>query len=616
MSKYPEIQKYLKNIERELGDVDQTLKDSIIQEIREHLDEKIEDFKRSANVKKLSLKKIKKVLEEFGEPEEIALEYRRQFSEEQIPNHSKKSSKRSLILSVLTICTVILLITAGLVFFGVFNEENGNDIDDNTIHPGKGLKSIQVGDDLEKVIDIYGNPEEREETINTIWVVYHKKNGIDFLLNKQTSKILEIRFNPGFDGALENSISFESSLEEVLNKSGGALKTVQTSYGFPQPLTPDVDRVLFEQLAAGGKVMAYEFIDAREGILFWFDSDKNVTQIVVFEPFEPYEPYEPLMDAPWLQALAWKPNGTYCLVAGSGMPLIKFDGVGNELIDSPEFVNFYDIAWHPEGEYALICGTNGSIYKYNGTNLIDLSLEISDTFTAIKFAPNGQYAITVGLNCAVGLITDNQSHYSYIPDNVVVDIDLQDLAWNDNGSQALLVGFEHWNFSKGMMLTFTPGKDNILNASYSILETPPELSTCFSIRWVEEWQSFIVTANLGQVYQIGYNWSIDRIPNPFFGLDPIIDSMWLPDEKKILLVGGIASWDSEINEYDLERSTRVVLSSDRHNLSMIDQSSGPPFLTCGWDPRDNSAILIGAFGIAFRYKQGKLTKIYIDIDKN
>ncbi|WP_455392557.1 HAAS signaling domain-containing protein [[Eubacterium] cellulosolvens] len=448
MSEQDIIQAYLKNIDAELVDVDSGLRNSILQEIEEHLTEKIEDVKISKKVTKLSSKKIKEILKEFGEPKEIAIEYRRQLDEAQeFGKRAKKSVTRSFILPFIGFIAIFILIVA---------------------------------------------------------VIY-------------------------YSGYLDN------------NDNSGS------------------------------------------------------------EP-----------EGPWLQAIAWKPNDDYCLVVGEGMPVVKYDGDNYTVIDSPYHSKYYDVAWHPSGDYALICGSEGMLLKFDGSYLTDLSLDINEKFSAIKFSPDGTYAIAVGTNSVIGIVTTNQSEYFYIPDNIVDSVDLDDLAWTGEGDQVLLVGYYSSTFTKGIMIKFTPGSDDVWNRTYSILPTPVHLSTCFSARWVEQWGCFLVTGNMGQLFMINEDWTIVEIQNTFSDIEPILDSVWHPIEKRVILVGGLIRWNEPEGIYELDKSTYHVLTTDGKNITLVDHGQGPHFLSCEWNPKDKTVIMIGAFSLAYEYKDGEISKLSVD----
>jgi hypothetical protein len=275
MSEFAEIKSYIKKIQNELGEIDDNLKKSIIQDIEEHLNEKIEQS-RKANNGKISQDNISKILSDFGEPREIANEYRQQLSEEIQPSpYKKKIPLKKMIFTL-----VVIMIVVSLIF--IYFRLPAEDEDNNTIYEGKGLDSIQIDDNLDEIINQYGEPEDRIDSESYIWISYKGTEGLDFLLSKPNEKIVEIRFNQRFTGSLSNGISIGSHLDEVLNKSGGAKKTVQTNYSETMGVTLGTDRVLYEQVI-DGNITAYKYIDAERGILYWFNLNKELTQIVVFK---------------------------------------------------------------------------------------------------------------------------------------------------------------------------------------------------------------------------------------------------------------------------------------------------------------------------------------------
>lgn len=278
-----EVEKYLKTIEKELYEIDPKLRKSIIQEISEHLEDKIEDVKRKSKVTKLSPGKIKAILKDFGDPEEIASDYKHQLSDAQEFVSTKKTKVAKTIALGISIFIIILLILLPIYYLYFYPEESIG-LEDKTILPGEGLKAIKIGDDLDRIEEVLGEPEQKVETDITTWVGYKNEYGLDFLLDKSTKTIIEIRFNQGFDGALENGIAIDTSLDDVLNAMGGAKQTVQANITETHGLIFGTDRVLYEQII-NNNVTAYKFIDAENGILFWFNVDKMVTQIVVFRPF-------------------------------------------------------------------------------------------------------------------------------------------------------------------------------------------------------------------------------------------------------------------------------------------------------------------------------------------
>ena len=449
MSNQSEIRIYLEKIGEQLTDMDRDTKNSILEEIEEHLNEKLEHIERKEDVSEISAEDMKIIIEDFGEPDEIASEYRRQLSGDEIRRKPGRSSRSKVVVTLLVLGVVVSLILAGFIY--------------------------SVKDDEDK-------------------------------------------------------------------------------------------------------------------------------------------PNEVGLSGPWGQAVEWKPGGDHCLAVGEGIPIVKYDNLNVTIISTPVNKGLFDVAWHPDGDYAIICGSEGAMYRYDGETLTDLSFPMDDTIHAVKFTPDGDYAILVGRNGFIGYVDSVNWHYCYVPNSVVWDIDFYDLAWDKNGTTAIMVGNDPGNFMKGMIISFTPGKTDALNATYSVVSTPHELSTCFSATWVENWHKFMVTGNKGQVYLIDEDMNFTSIPNPFYESGPILHALWLPDEEKVLLVGGLAGWNSELLKYELEFSTRVVMTTDGNTLSLIHEGKGPHFLSAGWDPTSESAILIGSFGTAYRYQNGAIVEIVIDYD--
>ena len=159
----------------------------------------------------------------------------------------------------------------------------------NTILPGVGLEIIQVDDPIGKIQQVFGEPDERTESQKEgIWISYRPSLGIDFWAPMRTKRIQEIRFNKGFEGRMPDGIHIGSTLQEVLAASGGALKTVTVSRSELDAHKAGEDRVLY-RVRAGGLLgflglSGYEFVDAKRGMLYWFDKGGKAIQIVTYAP--------------------------------------------------------------------------------------------------------------------------------------------------------------------------------------------------------------------------------------------------------------------------------------------------------------------------------------------
>jgi hypothetical protein len=277
------IKNYMNSIDTELGDINADLKRSVMQEIEEHLNDKIEDARKSVSGAELTEAQVKKLLEEFGEPVEIAREYKKQMRDDMDDTFSgRPRGMKRIIVPVLALIIAAALIWVAVSFFIDSGDDNPGP-EDNTIIEGKGLEAIQIGDRLDKITKLYGEPDYRNDDEDLIWLDYRDSNGIDFLVLNQTQKIIEIRFNPGYDGATSSGISIGSPLDDALNASGGALNTYQANQTETHSVSLGSDRVLYEQYIEGN-LTVYKFIDSKRGILYWASVDREITQIVVFRP--------------------------------------------------------------------------------------------------------------------------------------------------------------------------------------------------------------------------------------------------------------------------------------------------------------------------------------------
>ena len=147
-----------------------------------------------------------------------------------------------------------------------------------TIVPGRGLETVGVGDTGEDILRVLHEPEEGSRGN---WLAYRAQHGLDFFL--KDGRVGEMRFNLGFMGKTTHGIGIGARLDDALEASGGARKTVSADSKTTQGVREGSDRVLYEQQ----EPKAYKFIDGGHGILYWADSHKRITQIVTFKPYGP-----------------------------------------------------------------------------------------------------------------------------------------------------------------------------------------------------------------------------------------------------------------------------------------------------------------------------------------
>ncbi len=161
------------------------------------------------------------------------------------------------------------------------------------IIPGEGIDVIRVGDSSGKIEAAFGQPPKTEDTGNVRWLNYRDRFNIDFLLDKGSDRVIEIRFDTGFKGGLPDGTRLGDPLDDVVARHGGPQKTVDADREQTDTCAFGDDRVLYRRhprallIGLAETVNAYKFIDGPRGILYWFDKDKKMTQLVVFKTGSP-----------------------------------------------------------------------------------------------------------------------------------------------------------------------------------------------------------------------------------------------------------------------------------------------------------------------------------------
>ena len=120
---------------------------------------------------------------------------------------------------------------------------------------GVGWRAIRVGAKREDIISALGKPDADSSSDWLKWAKQH----IDCTFYSGEVSVCEVRFNPGFEGALANGITIGSPANTMLNL-----------YGEPE-----------HTLDRGNGAKLYEY--SKKGVLFWTKQGK-IIQITVLKP--------------------------------------------------------------------------------------------------------------------------------------------------------------------------------------------------------------------------------------------------------------------------------------------------------------------------------------------
>lgn len=183
---------------------------------------------------------------------------------------------------------LLLVLLTGILFFPSCSRNASPDAFPETsgwvVTEGLGLDGLELLASREDVETRFGPAPEANTTDKHFFLNYRKTIGVDFLIDKFTNEVLEIRLNAGFGGALENGIRIGDSMDKVLLLYGGPKKTVTASHKEAMRCLLGEDRVLYESSWLGLFYRTHKFVDINKGIIFIFNSDKRLFQFVVIRP--------------------------------------------------------------------------------------------------------------------------------------------------------------------------------------------------------------------------------------------------------------------------------------------------------------------------------------------
>lgn len=195
----------------------------------------------------------------------------------------KDSSKNRSILTL--VGTILILIVLALVSIWINSndeKDHEDEIETEIIYPGRGLLSIGIGNSYGEVIRHFGVPEDEMKGDDYLWISYRGSDGIDFLISNETDRIIEMRFNDGFDGSLENGVSVGMPMDDVILPYGDDVPLIDITEDNRSYLTDNRSIVLYRIPWEEDDVFSYIFFDREEGFLVWADNERMITQIVVY----------------------------------------------------------------------------------------------------------------------------------------------------------------------------------------------------------------------------------------------------------------------------------------------------------------------------------------------
>ena len=103
-----------------------------------------------------------------------------------------------------------------------------------------------------------------------------------------------------------------------------------------------------------------------------------------------------------LSSIAWRPDGSYALIAGEGGTLIKFSNLkyGMIFIDTGTDENLTSVSWKPDGAFALITGCNGMVIRFDHDSQLCLRIPTNTNLKLkdVQWDTSGEHAEITGEN--------------------------------------------------------------------------------------------------------------------------------------------------------------------------------------------------------------------------
>jgi len=144
--------------------------------------------------------------------------------------------------------------------------------DEILVTEGLGFGEVTVGATPKQIERALGAPEEQREKDGKPWLVYRGKAGLDVVC--QGGAATDICFYRGSPFRLKGGPGFGTPLDMVLDTYGKPLRLARSARN--EGLTES--RVLYRIPGA------WQITYAEQGILFWFNDQRDVQQFVIFEP--------------------------------------------------------------------------------------------------------------------------------------------------------------------------------------------------------------------------------------------------------------------------------------------------------------------------------------------
>src|ERR1700694_4931795 len=143
-----------------------------------------------------------------------------------------------------------------------------------------------------------------------------------------------------------------------------------------------------------------------------------------------------------LRWAAWHPDGSWCLLVGSGGVALRYTGKRIETIDTGTKHNLRGAAFSPDGAQALLAGNRGALFLFGGGTVRAVASGTPENLRRIAWRPRnggqaqGDFALIIGNSGTVLRYDASTDVITPVPGDRAHT--LRALAWRADGAYALV----------------------------------------------------------------------------------------------------------------------------------------------------------------------------------
>jgi WD40 repeat protein len=145
------------------------------------------------------------------------------------------------------------------------------------------------------------------------------------------------------------------------------------------------------------------------------------------------------LDAPAARPLrwaAWRPDGTFALLAGNRGQVLRFDGERFAALETHSDHNLRGVAWSPDGDRALLVGNRGAVLLFDGASFREIAPVTGENLRRVAWSPDSSCALIAGNGGCVLRYDAGSGALLQLPGDRAHT--MRSIAWRPDGAYALI----------------------------------------------------------------------------------------------------------------------------------------------------------------------------------